>query len=79
MEILCLSILVSVANVIDNFRQFGTNKIDTFSLGQSRIGLKLGPISVGYSNQNNWWGPGKRNSIVFTNNAAGLNILFKLQ
>jgi hypothetical protein len=44
----------SVVNVIDNFRQFGSKKIDTFLLGHSRIGLKLGPISVGYSNQNNW-------------------------
>jgi hypothetical protein len=61
----------SVANVIDYFRQFGNKKIDTFSLGQSRIGLTLGPISVGFSNQNNWWGPGIRNSLIFTNNAPG--------
>jgi len=66
----------SVANVIDNFRQFGNKKIDTFSLGQSRIGLKFGPISVGYSNQNNWWGPGIRNSLVFSNNAAGFKHLY---
>ncbi len=66
----------SVANVIDNFRQFGTKKIDTFSLGQSRIGLKLGPVSVGYSNQNNWWGPGLRNSLVLSNNAAGFKHLY---
>jgi hypothetical protein len=66
----------SVANVIDNFRQFGNRKIDTFSFGQSRIGLKLGPISVGYSNQNNWWGPGLRNSLVLSNNAAGFKHLF---
>ncbi len=66
----------SVANVIDNFRQFGSKKIDTFSLGQSRIGLKLGPITIGYSNQNNWWGPGIRNSLIFTNNAAGFKHLY---
>lgn len=66
----------SVANVIDNFRQFGSSKIDTFSMGQSRVGLKLGPMSIGYSNQNNWWGPGKRNSIVLTNNAAGFKHLY---
>ncbi len=66
----------SVANVIDNFRQFGTKKIDTFSLGQSRIGLKLGPVNVGYSNQNNWWGPGLRNSLVISNNAAGFKHLY---
>jgi hypothetical protein len=66
----------SVANVIDNFRQFGTKKIDTFTMGQSRIGLQLGPINVGYSNQTNWWGPGIRNSLVFTNNAAGFKHLY---
>lgn len=66
----------SVANVIDNFRQFGAKKIDTFSLGQTRVGFKLGPVSIGYSNQNNWWGPGVRNSIVFTNNAAGFKHLY---
>lgn len=66
----------SVANVIDHFRQFGNKKIDTFSLGQSRIGLKLGPISFGFSNQNNWWGPGLRNSLVLTNNAAGFKHLY---
>lgn len=66
----------SVANVIDNFRQFGSNRIDTFTMGQSRIGLKLGPISFGYSNQNNWWGPGIRNSLIFTNNAAGFKHLY---
>jgi hypothetical protein len=66
----------SVANVIDNFRQFGNKKIDTFSFGQSRIGLKFGSISVGYSNQNNWWGPGLRNSLVLSNNAAGFKHLY---
>ncbi len=66
----------SVANVIDNFRQFGTKKIDTFSFGQSRIGLKLGPISLGYSNQNNWWGPGIRNGLVMSNNPAGFKHLY---
>jgi hypothetical protein len=66
----------SVANVIDNFRQFGNKKIDTFTMGQSRIGLKLGPISIGYSNQNNWWGPGLRNSLVLSNNAAGFKHIY---
>jgi hypothetical protein len=66
----------SVANVIDHFRQFGNKKIDTSSFGQSRIGLKFGPISIGYSNQNNWWGPGLRNSLVLTNNAAGFKHLY---
>lgn len=60
-----------VANNIDHFRQFGYDKIDTTSFGQSRIGIKMKHLSFGYSAENIWWGPGKRNSLVFTNNAGG--------
>ena len=60
-----------VANNIDQFRQFGYDKIDTTSFGQSRIGLKTKHISFGYTTENIWWGPGKRNSLIFTNNAGG--------
>ena len=59
------------ANYIDNFRQFGYDRIEETTLGQSRIGLKTKYIAAGLSNENIWWGPGKRNSLVFTNNAAG--------
>jgi hypothetical protein len=60
-----------VANNIDHFRQFGFEKIDTTSFGQSRVGLKTKHISFGYSTENIWWGPGKRNSLIFSNNAGG--------
>jgi hypothetical protein len=60
-----------VANNIDHFRQFGYDKIDTTSFGQSRVGLKTKYISFGYTTENVWWGPGKRNSLIFTNNAGG--------
>ena len=60
-----------VANNIDNFRQFGYDQIEETTLGQSRIGIKTKYIAAGISNENIWWGPGKRNSLVFTNNAAG--------
>ena len=60
-----------VANNIDNFRQFGYDRIEETTLGQSRAGLKFKYIAAGISNENIWWGPGKRNSLVFTNNAAG--------
>ena len=59
------------ANYIDNFRQYGYDRIEETTLGQSRIGLKTKYIAAGLSNENIWWGPGKRNSLVFTNNAAG--------
>ena len=60
-----------VANNIDNFRQFGYDRIEEITLGQSRAGIKFKYMAAGVSNENIWWGPGKRNSLVFTNNAAG--------
>jgi hypothetical protein len=60
-----------VANNIDNFRQFGYARIEETTLGQSRAGIKFKYFAAGLSNENIWWGPGKRNSLVFTNNAAG--------
>jgi hypothetical protein len=60
-----------VANNIDNFRQFGFDRIEETTLGQSRAGVKFKYIAAGLSNENIWWGPGKINSLVFTNNAAG--------
>ena len=60
-----------IANQIDNFRQFGYEPIEETTLGQSRAGLKTKYIAAGISNENMWWGPGKRNSLVFTNNATG--------
>jgi hypothetical protein len=60
-----------VANNIDNFRQFGYDRIEETTLGQSRVGIKTKYLAAGVSNENIWWGPGKRNSLVFTNNAAG--------
>ena len=60
-----------VANNIDNFRQFGFDRIEETTLGQSRAGIKFKYLAAGLSNENIWWGPGKRNSLVFTNNAAG--------
>lgn len=60
-----------VANNIDNFRQFGFTSIEETTLGQSRAGFKTRNLAAGVSNENIWWGPGKRNSLVSTNNAAG--------
>jgi hypothetical protein len=65
-----------VANNIDHFRQFGYKKIDTTTFGQSRIGLKTKFLKFGFSNENFWWGPGIRNSLVFSNNAGGFKHLY---
>ena len=39
--------------------------------GQSSIRLTAGPVSLGLSSENLWWGPGTRNSILMSNSAAG--------
>jgi hypothetical protein len=65
-----------VANNIDNFRQFGYDRIEETTLGQSRAGIKFKFMAAGVSNENIWWGPGKRNSLVFTNNAAGFKLYY---
>lgn len=66
-----------VRNNIDDFRAVGFGKrIDTTTLGQSYLSLNFGKISTGVSNQNIWWGPGIRNSLIFTNTASGFKHLF---
>lgn len=60
-----------VQNNIDDYRKLGNDPVNEFNFGQSRIGLKYDQFAVGFSNENLWWGPGKKNSLVFTNNAAG--------
>ncbi len=58
-------------NKIDNFSRFGTEPISRFFLGQSSFKYHLKNISFGISNENLWWGPGIKNSLVLTNNAPG--------
>lgn len=66
-----------VRNNIDDFRSVGFGKkIDTTTLGQSYLSLNFTKISLGVTNQNIWWGPGIRNSLMFTNTAAGFQHIF---
>jgi hypothetical protein len=60
-----------VQNNIDDYRQLGREPVNEFNFGQSRIGLKYNEFAVGISNENLWFGPGRKNSLVMTNNAAG--------
>ena len=62
-------------NYIDTPESFGNEAINQFGLGQSSVKLELGPVSFGWSNQNLYWGPGKRNSLVMSNNATGFQHL----
>lgn len=58
-------------NNIDLPERFGDNSYKKIFWGQSSIRLAIGPISMGLSNENLWWGPGMRNSLLMTNNASG--------
>jgi hypothetical protein len=59
------------ANNIDNFPISTNNTIYDYNNGQSRIGIRNNYFAFGISNENIWWGPGFRNSLIFTNNAPG--------
>ncbi len=50
---------------------YENENFSTFGLGQSSIRLNFGPTSIGVSNENLWWGPGRRNSLLMGNNARG--------
>lgn len=62
-------------NAIDLPERFGENKYRQASWGQSSIRLNIGALSFGLSNENLWWGPGYRNSLLMTNSAAGFKHL----
>lgn len=57
---------------------YGSNSRKSFQKfypGQSSIRLHLGPISVGASTENLWWGPGQFSSLMMSNNAPGFQHL----
>lgn len=56
-------------NVIDMPEKFGESAYKNLFWGQSSVRLTFGPISLGISNENLWWGPGVRNSLIMSNSA----------
>jgi hypothetical protein len=56
---------------IDQPLRFGKGPIRRFDLGQSTAMLSTNRVEFGFSNENEWWGPGIRNAIVLSNNAPG--------
>lgn len=58
-------------NVSDITERFGENRYSKLFWGQSSVRLSFDPISVGISNENLWWGPGRRSSLLMSNNAPG--------
>lgn len=58
-------------NFSDIPERFGSNSYAQFLLGQSSIRYNAGEVSLGISTENIWWGPGRRNALIMSNNAPG--------
>ena len=58
-------------NKIDMPERFGEKSISKTLIGQSSIKLNFKGLSFGVSNENIWWGPSIRNSIMMSNHARG--------
>jgi len=61
----------SYLNRIDLPERFSGGSYSKVNWGQSSIRLTFDPVSIGLSNENLWWGPGVRNSLLMSNNADG--------
>ena len=58
-------------NVTDITERYGEDPYSKLFWGQSSVRLTFDPISIGISNENLWWGPGRRSSLLMSNNAPG--------
>ncbi len=58
-------------NRIDSPERFGDKAFNRFYLGQSSLRFNVEEFSIGFSTENLWWGPGRRNSLLLGNNAPG--------
>ena len=56
-------------SLIDFQDKFGDKPYKKLFWGQSSIRITAGPISFGLSNENLWWGPGIKNSLLMSNTA----------
>lgn len=62
-------------NWTDNPERF-TKPVQQFYTGQSNIKFRFKSVSAGVSTENLWWGPGKNNSLLMSNNAPGFAHVF---
>ena len=56
--------------------RFGDKRHRRLDPGQSSLTIDAGLVSAGAATENLWWGPGIRNAITLSNNAAGFPHLF---
>jgi hypothetical protein len=60
---------------IDLPSRFGKDSYSKVFLGQSNVKLTFDPVSIAFSTENLWWGPGIYNSLLMSNNAPGFKHL----
>lgn len=58
-------------NFVDAPERFGANPYSKLFWGQSHLTLTFDPVSLAFSTENLWWGPGIQNSLLLANNAPG--------
>jgi hypothetical protein len=61
---------------IDQPMRFGKNPIHRIDPGETTAMVSSDRFSFGFSNENEWWGPGIRNALVLSNNASGFPHFF---
>lgn len=64
------------ASPLDAPLRFGDGPVTHFSPGQSSVTVRFGAFAAGAATENLWWGPGVRNALVMSNNAASFPHLF---
>lgn len=52
--------------------RMGDAAVQQWTAGQSGIWLRGGPLELGATTEDEWWGPAVRNALVLSNNAAGI-------
>jgi len=62
-------------NQLDAPERLASGTYSKVNWGQSSIRLSFGPASIGLSNENIWWGPGRGNALILSNNATGFKHL----
>lgn len=63
-------------NHIDLPERYGDKRHNSLLLGQSSFGIDFLSFSLGFSNENLWWGPAINNSILMSNNSRGFHHLY---
>lgn len=58
-------------NTYDIPDRLGSSPYKKIFWGQSALNYRIGKVNIGISNENLWWGPGKYNSLIMSNNAPG--------